>query len=335
MNDHATPANSISKANSWKLENLSSLMPDQGNRRIIITGANSGIGYPAARELARAGAQVVLAARDRTKGEAAIERLKAEVPNAKVELGFLDLASLASVKDFTARELDRNTPLDVLINNAGVMAPPKRLETKDGFELQFGTNVLGHFALTGLLMPALQRAIAKSPAQSPQSPRVVFLASIAHKSGAIHFEDLQATHAYKPMGSYQQSKLADLMLAFELDRRFKSKGLAIQSVAAHPGVANTNLFHSGDFGSLERAGRRFMGSLFDLFLNSEAEGALPTIYAAVAPGAQGGGYYGPKGFQEMRGGDVGDAIIAPQAKDLAVAARLWSTCEELTGVSFP
>ena len=320
---------------SWKFQNLPTLIPDQTGRRILITGANSGIGYPAARELARAGATVILAARDRAKGEAAIARLKLELPNAQLELGSLDLASLQSIRDFAARELERGLALDVLIDNAGVMAPPKRLETKDGFELQFGTNVLGHFALTGLLLPAIEGAIANSAALVPQAPRIVLLASIAHKPGKIDFDDLQAAKSYKPMRSYQQSKLADLMLAFELDRRLKAKGSPILSVAAHPGVANTNLFHSGDFSSLERAGRRFMGKLFDVFLNSQDEGALPTIYAAVAPGAQGGGYYGPKGFQEMRGGDVGDAIIADQAKDKAAAEKLWSVCEELTGVSFP
>jgi len=317
------------------MDRLQSVVPNQTGRRILITGANSGIGYPAARELARAGAHVMIAARDRVKGDAAIARLNAEVPGALVELGILDLASLASVREFAARELDRAQPLDVLIDNAGVMAPPKRLETKDGFELQFGTNVLGHFALTGLLMPAIELAIKKSAARLPQTPRIVILASIAHKRGAIRFDDPQSTRSYSPMGSYQQSKLADLMLAFELDRRLKAKGSPVLSVAAHPGVANTNLFHSGDFNPLERAGRRFIGSLLDLFLNSVDGGALPTIYAAVAPGAQGGGYYGPKGFQEMRGGDVGDAIIAPQAKDTVAAARLWSICEELTGVTFP
>lgn len=319
----------------WTLHNLDALIPNQSGRRVVITGANSGIGYPAAQELARAGAHVIIAARDRARGEAAIARLKSEVPNAHVELGLLDLASLASVREFAARELDRDLPLDILIDNAGVMAPPKRLETKDGFELQFGTNVLGHFALTGLMMPALQRAVTQSAAVLPQAPRVVILASIAHKRGAIRFDDLQATRSYNPMGSYQQSKLADLMLAFELDRRLKAKGSPILSVAAHPGVANTNLFHSGDFSAAERAGRRLMGHVMDAFLNSEAGGALPTIYAAVAPGAQGGGYYGPKGFQEMRGGNVGEAVVAPRAKDTAAAARLWAICEELTGVTFP
>jgi NAD(P)-dependent dehydrogenase (short-subunit alcohol dehydrogenase family) len=319
----------------WRLANLQSLVPNQTGRRILITGANSGIGYPAARELARAGAHVVLASRDRAKGEDAAVRLRAEVPGARVEVGTLDLASLASIKDFAARELDRGLALDVLIDNAGVMAPPKRLETKDGFELQFGTNVLGHFALTGLLLPAIELAVSNSSAQLPQAPRIVILASIAHKRAAIQFDDLQATRSYSPMGSYQQSKLADLMLAFELDRRLKAKGSPILSVAAHPGVSNTNLFHNGDFNAFERIARRVAGAAMDVLLNSVDEGALPTIYAAVAPGAQSGGYYGPKGFQEMRGGDVGDAIIAPQAKDKAAAARLWAVCEELTGVTFP
>ncbi len=334
----AAPA-SASSYDSWRVANLvtpgMSPVPDQTGRRAIVTGANSGIGYPAARELARAGAHVVLAARDRAKGEAAIVRLRSEIPSARVELGLLDLASLGSVREFAARELDRGLPLDILINNAGVMAPPKRLETKDGFELQFGTNVLGHFALTGLLMPAIEGAVANSAAKLPQVPRVVFLASIAHKTGRIHFDDLQATRSYKPMGSYQQSKLADLMLAFELDRRLKAKGSPVLSIAAHPGVANTNLFHNGDFNPLERAGRRMMGRVMDVLLNSQDGGALPTIYAAVAPGAKGGGYYGPKGLQEMRGGDVGEAMVAPRARDVEAAARLWQVCEELTGVRFP
>jgi NAD(P)-dependent dehydrogenase (short-subunit alcohol dehydrogenase family) len=209
------------------------------------------------------------------------------------------------------------------------MAPPKRLETLDGFELQFGTNVLGHFALTALLLPALERAAAKPQAQAP---RVVMVASIAHKRGRLDFGDLQSTHNYGPMKSYQQSKLADLMLALEMDRRLKAAGSRILSNAAHPGVANTNLFQTGERSAPELAIRRLMGRLIGALLNSDEEGALPTLYAAVAPEARGGGYYGPQGFQEMRGGDVGEARIAPQALDQAAAARLWSVCEELTEV---
>jgi NAD(P)-dependent dehydrogenase (short-subunit alcohol dehydrogenase family) len=323
---------------AWRMPQLAGTatpVPDQTGRRALVTGANSGIGFPAARELARAGAHVILAARDRSRGEAAIARLKTEIPAASVELGLLDLASLDSVRDFAARELDRGLPLDILVNNAGVMAPPKRLQTSDGFELQFGTNVLGHFALTGLLLPAIEGAVANSAARRPQSPRIVFLASIAHKRGRIRFDDLQSTWSYNPMGSYQQSKLADLILAFELQRRLKARGSKVLSLAAHPGVANTNLFHSGDFNPLERAARRLIGHVMDAFLNSQDEGALPTLYAALAPEAQPGGYYGPQGFQEMRGGDVGNAIVAPQATDANTAAHLWNLCEQLTGVTFP
>ena len=300
-------------------------IPSQTGRRILITGANSGIGYYAALELARHGAHVLLACRDRSRGETALSRLRTEAPGASAELLQLDLASQASIRQVAATLLDQGLPLDILINNAGVMAPPRRVETTDGFELQFGTNVLGHFALTSLLFPLIQKAAG--------TPRVVMLASIAHKSGKLHFDDLQATRGYKPMGSYQQSKLADLMLAFELDRRLRATGSPILSVAAHPGVANTNLFHNGDFSAAQRAGRRFVGSLFDAFLNSEPSGALPTLYAATAAEAKSGAYYGPQGFLEMRGGDVGPAKIAKQALDQAAAQRLWETCDQLTGLT--
>jgi NAD(P)-dependent dehydrogenase (short-subunit alcohol dehydrogenase family) len=310
---------------TWK----ASKVPSQIGRRVILTGANSGIGYPAARELARAGASVVLACRDGNKGSQALSRLRGEVPDAKVEVGVLDLASLASVRAFAARELERGLPLDLLVNNAGVMAPPKRLETVDGFEVQFGTNVLGHFALTALLLPALERAAAKPQAEAP---RVVMVASIAHKRGRLDFSDLQSTRNYSPMKSYQQSKLTDLILAFEMDRRLKAAGSRILCNAAHPGVANTNLFQTGERSAPELAVRRLMGRLIGALLNSDEDGALPTLYAAVAPEARGGGYYGPQGFQEMRGGDVGEAKVASQALDQAAAARLWSVCEELSGV---
>jgi NAD(P)-dependent dehydrogenase (short-subunit alcohol dehydrogenase family) len=302
-------------------------IPKQTGRRVILTGANSGIGYPAARELARAGATVVLACRDRKKGQAAVERLQSEVPGAQVELGLLNLASLESVRRFAGRELERGLPLDLLINNAGVMAPPKRLETADGFELQFGTNVLGHFALTALLVPALERAAAQQAAP----PRVVMVASIAHKRGQLDLDDLQSKQNYSPMKSYQQTKLADLMLAFEMDRRLRAQGSPILCNAAHPGVAKTNLFVAGDYAPFERTMRRLAVVAIGAFLNTDEDGALPTLYAAVAPEARGGGYYGPQGFQEMRGGDVGEAKVAPQATDAAAAARLWAVCEELTG----
>ena len=308
-------------------------IPQQAGRRVLITGGNSGIGYPAAMRLARKGATVVLACRDKTRGEGALRRIEAEVPGAKLELALLDLASLASVRDVAARELDKGLSLDLLINNAGVMAPPKRQETKDGFELQFGTNVLGHFALTGLLLPALKRAAAKSTSEA-QSPRVVTVASIAHKRGRIDFEDLQSKKKYSPMVAYQQSKLADLMFSFELERRLEANASGISSIAAHPGVAETSLFKVGSGKGLAALAERVIATTIGALLNSDAEGALPTLYAATAPGAKGGGYYGPQGFQEMRGGDVGDAIVAKQAQDTAAAKRLWEVCEELTGVRY-
>jgi NAD(P)-dependent dehydrogenase (short-subunit alcohol dehydrogenase family) len=311
----------------WTVKDI----PSQAGRRVLITGANSGIGYYAALELARKGAHVLLACRDKKKGEGALARIKAQVPAARAEVVALDLASLESVHRCASAELALGLPLDLLINNAGVMAPRKRVETADGFELQFGTNVLGHFALTALLLPALERAAT----MASQRPRVVTLASIAHKRGRLNFDDLQSIKSYSPMGAYQQSKLADLMLAFELERRLRRAGApaaGIMSVAAHPGVANTNLFQVGDFNPVERWVRRGAGAVIGALLNTEAHGAIPTLFAATAPEAEGGGYYGPQGFQEMRGGDVGPAKVEAQAVDQAAAARLWGECERLTGV---
>jgi NAD(P)-dependent dehydrogenase (short-subunit alcohol dehydrogenase family) len=309
----------------WKAADIPSL----DGKRILITGANSGIGYHAALKLARKGAHVMLACRDRQRGEDALARLDADSPSAHTELVHLDLASLTSIRDFAAKELAKRRPLHILINNAGVMAPPQRLESADGFELQFGTNVLGHFALTALLMPALEQAAA----ESVDRPRVVTIASIAHKQGKINFDDLQSTKSYGPMRAYQQSKLGDLLFAFELDRRLRAANSRIMSVAAHPGVANTNLFQVGNHSPLEKAVRNLVGHAIGIVLNTDSEGALPTLYAAIAPGAEDGGYYGPQGFQEMRGDDVGPARIASQARDATAAAQLWQTCETLTGIN--
>jgi len=243
----------------------------------------------------------------------------------------LDLASLDSVRRFAAAENAQELPLDLLINNAGVMAPKQRQETVDGFEMQFGTNVLGHFALTALLWPALERA-AQGAAERP---RVVTLASIAHKTGQLNFTDLQSVESYDPMEAYRQSKLADLMFALELSRRLRTAGepeSRVMSVAAHPGVARTNLFQAGEYSAVELWVRRAFGVAIAVLLNSGADGAVPTLFAATSPDVVDGGYYGPQGFQEMRGGDVGPAKVAPQALDRAVAARLWGECERLTGV---
>lgn len=316
----------MGKAGKWGTGDI----PSQVGRRVLVTGANSGIGYYAALELARKGAHVLMASRDPGKGERALARLRAEIPTASVEVVALDLASLASVRACAEAELGLGLPLDLLINNAGVMTPPKREVTKDGFELQFGTNVLGHFALTALLMPALERAALASA----EKPRVVTLASIAHKRGKLNFDDLQSVKKYRAMAAYSQSKLADLMFAFELERRLRSAGSKVISVAAHPGVANTNLFQAHEYPAYEKAIRRWVGEAMEVVLNSGAQGALPTLYAATAEGVVGGGYYGPQGFQEARGGDVGVAKVAAQAKDVVAAGLLWGECERLTGVGF-
>jgi NAD(P)-dependent dehydrogenase (short-subunit alcohol dehydrogenase family) len=310
----------------WKAADIPSL----AGKRVLITGANSGIGYHAALKLARKGAHVMLASRDRQRGEAALARLDADAPNAHTELVIFDLASLASVRSFAENELAKHRPIHILINNAGVMAPPRRLQTADGFELQFGTNVLGHFALTALLMPALQLAAA----ESVDRPRIVTIASIAHKRGRLDFDDLQSSKSYGPMRAYQQSKLADLMFALELDRRLRAAKSRTMSVAAHPGVANTNLFQVGDYSPVEKAIRNLVGHAIGIVLNTDAEGALPTLYAATARAAEDGGYYGPQGFQEMRGDDVGPAKVAAQALDTTAAARLWRTSEDLTEIKF-
>lgn len=296
-------------------------MPSQSGRIFLVTGGTSGMGYEDAKALAAAGAQVVIAARNAQRGEQAIARIKQEVGNAQVQFEAVDLTDLASVKALGAR-LNATLPrLDGLINNAAIMAPPQRLTSADGFELQLATNYLGHFALTGHLLPLLRKS---------DSPRVVTLASIAAAKGSINFADLQSEQAYNPYASYSQSKLAGLMWAFELQRRSEAQGWGIQSIAAHPGVAVTELIKRGpgmesDFGKNWAKDREHY--------HSAAQGALPTLYAATAPHAQGGAYYGPVGEEEKRG-PLGLASVPAAAQDAGAAARLWLVAEQLTGVSY-
>jgi NAD(P)-dependent dehydrogenase (short-subunit alcohol dehydrogenase family) len=310
----------------WKAEQI----PSQAGRRFLITGANSGIGFHAALKLARKDAEVILACRDRRKGEAAMSRLREEAPGARAELATLDLASLDSIRAFAAEEVARNRPLHVLINNAGIMAVPRRTGTADGFEMQFGTNVLGHFALTGLLLPALERTAADSSEPS----RVVTIASLAHKRTYLDLDDLQSVTAYSPLRAYQQSKLSNLMLAFELSRRLRATLSKVVSVAAHPGIASTSIFRTDERSGTARALRTLVGHAIGILLNTDAEGALPTLFAATSPAAVDGGYYGPEGLGEMRGDTVGVAKVAPQARDEVAASRLWKLCEEFTSIHY-
>ncbi|MDQ6650477.1 MAG: oxidoreductase [Actinomycetota bacterium] len=295
-------------------------IPDQKGRTAVVTGANSGLGLQVALELARHGAQVVLACRDPGRGQEALGRVREQVPAAAVTLAELDLADLASVRAFAAAYVG---PLDLLVNNAGVMAIPPRL-TEDGFEMQFGTNHLGHFALTGLLIGALQR----SPAA-----RVVTVASEAARMGQIDFADLQSVNRYRKWAVYGQSKLANLLFARELDRRARAAGAPLSSVAAHPGYAATNLQSAGPRLQGSRVGAVLSQAANRVFAQSDAQGALPLLFAATAPDVAGGSYVGPDGLLGMRGHPT-DAKPPRQARDDDVAARLWAESERLTGVRF-
>lgn len=299
-------------------------IPSQRGKLAIVTGANSGIGFHIAMELARAGARVILACRDVTKGEAAVSRLKLTVPDASVEVGELDLADLASVHRFANGLEARAEVIDLLINNAGIMAVPTRRLTKDGFELQFGTNHLGHFALTGLLLPALLRAA---------SPRVVTVSSIAHKGGKIQFDNLNGERRYSDLSAYKASKLANLLFAYELQRRATNAGTNLLSIAAHPGVATTNLFSTGSKLDRQPLFSWLTEKFVPLLGQSDAAGALPVLYAATAFEVAGGDYYGPSGWFEFKGYPV-LAMPSALAADPALAARLWDVSEQLTRVNF-
>lgn len=285
-------------------------------RTAIVTGPG-GLGFEIASGLARAGFHVVLAGRDSGRGEAAVVGIGS--PHVRFET--LDLADLASVSAFSERMREALPSLDLLVNNAGVMTPPRRRVTKDGFELQFGTNHLGHFALTADLMPLLRRA---------SSPRVVSVSSLAHLTGRMRFGNLQRERGYIPWGAYGQSKLAALMFALELQRRSEAGGWGITSVAAHPGLARTRLFANGPgwrpFGIATRIAALLFGQ-------SASRGAAPILLAATSPDARGGDYFGPGGVLEMTGPPQ-RARIARHALDPEVARRLWEVSETLTGRRF-
>jgi NAD(P)-dependent dehydrogenase (short-subunit alcohol dehydrogenase family) len=297
-------------------------IPDQSGRTAVVTGANSGLGMVASRELARAGARVVMACRDTARGEEAAGEVRRRAPGAEVQVVPLDLADLGSVRT-AAEQLDgAHDSIDLLVNNAGVMALPHRT-TADGFEMQLGTNHLGHFALTGLLLPALLRGAG----------RVVTVSSEAHKIGKIDFDDLQSERRYRRWRAYGQSKLANLLFTNELQRRAEAASTPLQSLAAHPGYAATNLQSAGPRMEGSRVGERLAALGNRVLAQDDEMGALPLLRAATDGSLGGGTYVGPDGPLEMRGHPkpVG---MSGAAKDGATAERLWRVSEELTGVRY-
>ena len=298
---------------AWSVDQI----PDQTGRTAVVTGANNGLGLVTARQLARAGATVVMACRDLGKAAAAAAGIRDAVPGARLEVVELDLSRLASVRRF-ADELDVEV-LDLLINNAGVMMTAQS-RTEDGFELQLGTNHLGHFALTGLLMERLGRADAA---------RVVTLTSLEHRSGHLDLDDLQSERRYGRRRSYRQSKLANAAFGLELDRRLRAANSPIASVLAHPGYAATGIQSSAP------AAMKTLMVLGDRLLAQSAEqGAMPTLYAATAPGVEGGEFFGPKGLLELRGRRPKRVRVSAEGRDPEIGRRLWTLSEELTGVTY-
>jgi NAD(P)-dependent dehydrogenase (short-subunit alcohol dehydrogenase family) len=300
-------------------------IPDLTGKRAIVTGATSGLGLVMATELAAHGATVTLAARNATKAETAKELILSAHPKARLDVALVDVASLKSVRSFATTWLATNKKLDILVNNAGVMAVPKRQLTEDGFELQFGTNHLGAFALTVLLLPALR----KTP-----GARVVAVASNAHRPSSIAFDDLMREKKYTAWGAYGQSKLANLLFTRELQRRFVAAKVDAIAVAGHPGWASTNLVASGpmkDRGPFAQWLAR-LGS--HLGSQSAEQGALPMLYVATAEGVAGNDYYGPHGTSELKGYPVPARRVAAALSD-DDAKRLWKASEALTGITSP
>ena len=293
-------------------------IPDQSGRIAIVTGANSGLGYDTAALLAGKGAHVVMAVRNLDKGNEALQRIQGAHPNAQVTLQELDLSSLDSTRKAAEAIASAYPRIDLLINNAGVMYVPSREATSDGFEMQFGTNHLGHFALTGLLLDNLIGV---------DGSRVVTVSSVGHRIMAkIHFDDLNWERSYNRVKAYGQSKLANLMFTYELQRRLAAKGAPTVALAAHPGFSDTELMrHLPGF---------IPDSLWKVVAQPAEMGALPTLRAATDPGAQGGQYYGPDGIGEAKGNPKVVASSA-QSHDEAIQRRLWAVSEELTGVTFP
>lgn len=296
--------------NPWTLDDIA----NQFGRNVLVTGANTGIGFETARALARKGAHVTLACRNLNKGQAALERIRAESADTSVSLQQLDLSDLRNIETFATRFVDQQKQLDLLILNAGVMVPPES-KTAQGFELQFGVNHLGHFALAGALLPLVQ---------ATKGSRVVVVSSTAATRGAMHFDDLQfEKRGYAPWQAYGQSKLANQLFTLELQRRLRAAGSSVLVTAAHPGWTKTDLQRNSLVAN-------FLNRFFAM---QPPQGALPTLRAATDPEATGGDYYGPDGFLQMRGYPKRIDMVKP-ARDAGDATRLWEISEELTGVSY-
>ncbi|MGV1759277.1 oxidoreductase [Rhizobium sp. A22-96] len=307
----------------WSVKDI----PAQAGRIAVITGANSGIGYEAAKALAGAGAKVMIASRNERKGAEALANIRSATPDADIAFEPLDLSSLDSVAR-TADRIAASVPrIDLLINNAGVMAIPDRHETEDGFEMQMGANYIGHFAWTMRLLPKVFAADA---------PRVVTVSSGAHRGGKIHFDDLQWKKNYGAWRAYCQSKLATLLFSLELDRIARSRDWNLKSVAAHPGYAVTGLQSAGPrMGSTKTSSLELLMKIMQpMFSQSAAAGALPTLYASTSPNAEGGVMYGPNGLFELKGAPVRGKIAA-HALDPAIWRQLWEVSEQLTGLTMP
>lgn len=298
-------------------------IPSQKGKIALVTGANSGLGYYASLALARKGAHVIMASRSTERAQSALKQIKTEVQGADVVFMPLDLASLASIRALAEEVQKKYDHLDMLINNAGVMGIPRR-ETQDGFEMQFGTNHLGHFALTGLLLGAVQAAPAG---------RVVTVSSMLHRSGVMNFDDLMGQKSYDPWRAYSQSKLANLLFAYELQRRLTRGNSRVTSLAAHPGYASTNLQLVGAEMKGSKLERGFMQIANNIFGQPAEQGALPGLYAAVSPDAQGGTFIGPDGWGGSRGYP---AVVESNERshDLDVAEKLWQVSETLTGTPY-
>jgi NAD(P)-dependent dehydrogenase (short-subunit alcohol dehydrogenase family) len=305
-------------------------VPDLSGRFAVVTGANSGLGFGLATRLAAAGADVVMAIRSRAKGETAIAQIRRELPAAKLTIRHLDLSSLKSVAALGEELVANGRPIDILVNNAGVMTPPQRQQTQDGLELQFGANHLGHFTLTGHLLPLLRAA---------ESARLVSVSSLAATQRNLDFADPNAQRAYKPMRSYGMAKLAQLMFAVELDRRSTLGGWGLMSNAAHPGLTKTNLLSGASYGrdkpTLQARLTELTWRLLPFMWLEIDEGIKPTLYAAVSPDAEGAKYYGPRGFYETVRGGVTFAGVPRMARGEADIKQLWQLSEQLTGFTYP